>query len=319
MLYNLKYLITGGAGFIGSSLANSLAKVGHEVTVIDDLSMGDKSNLNYENINFIKGDVCNKKLLKEVFHNHQFDYIYLLAAIASVADSVERPIETHNVNFRSVLDTLELVKISQKNLKRIIFSSSAAVYGDEQTLPKKEESIIRPLTPYAIDKFAAEKYTLVYNNLYDLPTTAVRFFNVYGMNQNPSSVYSGVLSIITNQFKKLLNGEETEFTLFGDGNQSRDFVFIEDVIAALLLVAEKEEARGNVYNVGTGEQTSLNDIIKVYEEISKKKLPVKHLDSRLGDIKKSYADISSLKRLGFKPSYDIYKGIEKYFNYEITK
>ncbi|GEQ38840.1 MAG: NAD-dependent epimerase/dehydratase family protein [Staphylococcus equorum] len=310
----MNYLITGGAGFIGSSLANYLVDKGHSVTVIDDLSMGKTENIETNKITFINADVRDLESMNDVFQNNQFDYIFLLAAIASVADSVERPIETHNVNFESILYTLELARKTQKNLKRILFTSSAAVYGDEPTLPKKEESVIRPLTPYAIDKFAAEKYTLLYNNLYELPTSAVRFFNVYGLRQNPASVYSGVLSIISKQFTKLLNHEKVEFNLYGDGEQTRDFVYINDVIDALLLVAGSEESKGEVYNIGAGQYTSLNEVINVFEKISGVKLPVNYLQAREGDIKASYADISKLVSLGYRPNYNIYKGIEEYFS-----
>ncbi|MDY5177773.1 NAD-dependent epimerase/dehydratase family protein, partial [Enterococcus faecium] len=174
----LNYLITGGAGFIGSTLANYLGKE-NNVVVIDDLSMGKKENLDEsKHITFIEGDVADKNLMEKVMKEYHFDYIFHLAAVASVADSVERPLETHRVNFDSALLLLELVRKYQSGLKRLVFSSSAAVYGDEPTLPKKEESVIRPLTPYAIDKFAAEQYVLDYCHLYDVPTSAVRFFNV---------------------------------------------------------------------------------------------------------------------------------------------
>jgi len=310
----MNYLITGGAGFIGSSLANYLAKEGHSVTVVDDLSMGKKENIAVDSIRFIEADVQNLSKLEKILKEEQYDYIFLLAAIASVADSVERPIETHNINFESILQTLQLASQNQRNLKRVLFTSSAAVYGDEPTLPKKEESIIRPLTPYAIDKFAAEKYTLLFNNLYGIPTSAVRFFNVYGLRQNPASVYSGVLSIISNRFKKLINQEKTSFKMYGDGSQTRDFVFINDVIDALLLVAESNDSKGEVYNVGSGGYVSLNEVIEAYEKITGMKLPIEYFPAREGDIKNSYADISKLVNLGYKPKYDIQSGIREYFN-----
>lgn len=309
----MNYLITGGAWFIGSSLANHLAYNGHSVTVMDDFSMGKRENIESNRIRLIEADVRDLDTLETIFENEQFDYIFLFAAIASVADSVERPIETHNINFETILQTLELARRTQKTLKRVIFTSSAAVYGDEPTLPKREESVIRPLTPYAVDKFAAEKYTLLYNNLYNLPTSAVRFFNVYGLRQNPASVYSGVLSIISKQFIKLLNHEKAEFNMFGDGKQTRDFVFINDVINALLLIAESNESKGEVYNVGAGKYTSLNEIIEVFEEVADVKLPINYRQARDGDIKDSYADISKLASLGYKPKYTINEGIKEYF------
>lgn len=309
-------LITGGAGFIGSTLANYLSKE-NSIIIVDDLSMGKKENLiKSSNIEFVNGSVSNKELMNDILSKSTFDYIFHLAAIASVADSVERPVETHQINFESVLLLLELIKNYQKDLKRLVFSSSAAVYGDEPTLPKQEESVIRPLTPYAVDKFAAEQYVLDYYHLYGIPTSAVRFFNVYGPNQNPESPYSGVISILVDRYKKLQSGMETQFTLFGDGSQSRDFVFIEDVIQALLLVANKEEALGRQFNVGTGNAISLIELIKVIDEALELSLTVKHETERDGDIKDSVADISRLKSLGFKPNFSIHEGMQKYLESE---
>lgn len=313
-----KVLVTGGAGFIGSTLANHLSD-DYEVTVVDDLSMGKKENLNLEkNIVFIKGSVTDEKLMTQLLSEKQFEFIFHLAAVASVADSVERPVETHKVNFESALLLIELIRAYQPNLARLIFSSSAAVYGDEPTLPKKEESVIRPLTPYAVDKFAAEQYVLDYYKLYNIPTTAVRFFNVYGPNQNPSSPYSGVISILVDKYKTLLRNEEAAFTIFGDGQQSRDFVYIEDVIQALLLVAQSEEALGTQFNVGTGTSTSLLELIDIIDETLNVKLPVKFEEERAGDIKDSRADISKLLNIGYKPKYEIKDGMKKYLNEELA-
>ncbi|MDT2638337.1 NAD-dependent epimerase/dehydratase family protein [Enterococcus dongliensis] len=306
------YLITGGAGFIGSTLANHVSKENF-VIVIDDLSMGKEENLvKNSNLRFIKGSVTDSELMDEILSKNTFDYIFHFAAVASVADSVERPVDTHQVNFESVLMLLELVRKYQKNLKRLIFSSSAAVYGDEPTLPKKEESAICPLTPYAIDKFAAEQYVLAYNHLYGINTSAVRFFNVYGPNQNPESPYSGVISILVDRYKKVQTGEDTQFTLFGDGSQSRDFVFIEDVIQALLLIADKKESLGKQFNVGTGNAITLNELIAVIDKSLGIKLPIAYQPERDGDIKESVSDITRLKNLGFIPSFTIDEGIKKY-------
>lgn len=312
-------LITGGAGFIGSTLAN-FYEPNYQVTVIDDLSMGDVNNLKKsENIHFIKGSVTDVALMEDLLANNHFEYIFHLAAVASVADSVERPVETHQVNFESVLLLLELVRKYQKDLKRLVFASSAAVYGDEPTLPKQEESVIRPLTPYAIDKFAGEKYVVAYNHLYGIPTGAVRFFNVYGPNQNPNSPYSGVISIMMDRYKRLLADEETAFTMFGDGKQSRDFVFIEDVIQALNLVATQEAALGNVYNVGTGKATTLNDLIQTIDEVLNAKLPVTYQEERSGDIRDSLADIRKIESIGYQAEYDIFTGMKKYIQFELNK
>lgn len=312
-----KILITGGAGFIGSTLANHLGKE-NVVIVVDDLSMGKVENLEMDrNITFIEGDVADSVLMEEIIRANQFDYIFHLAAVASVADSVARPVETHLVNFESVLMLLELVRKYQPNLKRIVFSSSAAVYGDEPTLPKKEESIIRPLTPYAIDKFAAEQYVLDYCHLYDVPGSAVRFFNVYGPNQNPNSPYSGVISILVDRYKKQLAGEKTSFTLYGDGSQSRDFVYIDDVIQALLLVANKEVALGQQFNVGTGKATTLLTLIQTIDQILETELALEYQPERSGDIHDSLADISKIQSIGYLPNYDVLSGMKSYLKTEI--
>ena len=312
-----KILITGGAGFIGSTLANHLGTE-NEVIVIDDLSMGDKGNLDLsKNIVFIKGDVTDEKRMERLLSEHQFDYIFHLAAVASVADSVARPIETHRVNFESVLMLLEMIRKYQLQLKRIVFSPSAAVYGDEPTLPKKEESVIRPLTPYAIDKFAAEQYVLDYCHLYDVPGSAVRFFNVYGPNQNPNSPYSGVISILVDRYKKQLAGQETSFTIFGDGSQSRDFVYVEDVIDALILVSKEEKALGQQFNVGTGKSTTLLELIHTIDEVLDVKLVLEYQDERAGDIRDSLADISKINSIGYQVKHNVLKGMEKYLKTEI--
>ncbi|EPP7142721.1 NAD-dependent epimerase/dehydratase family protein [Enterococcus hirae] len=312
-----KILITGGAGFIGSTLANHLGKE-NVVIVVDDLSMGKVENLEMDrNITFIEGDVADSVLMEEIIRANQFDYVFHLAAVASVADSVARPVETHRVNFESVLMLLELVRKYQPNLKRIVFSSSAAVYGDEPTLPKKEESIIRPLTPYAIDKFAAEQYVLDYCHLYDVPGSAVRFFNVYGPNQNPNSPYSGVISILVDRYKKQLAGEKTSFTLYGDGSQSRDFVYIDDVIQALLLVANKEAALGQQFNVGTGKATTLLTLIQTIDQILETELALEYQPERSGDIHDSLADISKIQSIGYLPNYDVLSGMKSYLKTEI--
>lgn len=313
-----KILITGGAGFIGSTLANYYSAE-HQVIVIDDLSMGLQSNLvDNSNITFIKGNVTDISFMEELLSNHSFDYIFHLAAIASVADSIERPVETHKINFDSTLYLLELAK-THKSLKRLVFASSAAVYGDEPTLPKKEESVIRPLTPYAVDKFASERYVLDYCHLYDIPTSAVRFFNVYGPNQNPNSPYSGVLSIMMDRYKKRLNNESATFTMFGKGDQSRDFVYIDDVIQALNLVAKSASSLGEVYNVGTGNSVNLQDLICVLDKVLSTELQVEYQEERSGDIKHSIADISKLKNIGYQPAFDINTGIKAYVSYEMNQ
>lgn len=305
-----KILITGGAGFIGSNLAKSLVKDGNKVVIVDDLSMGQVENIEGLDVEFLEHDVTDKEFMHHLLRRYKFDYIFFLAAVASVADSVERPLETHAVNQEAVLDTLEFIHHNDLPLKRFVFTSSAAVYGNLPDMPKKETTRVQPLTPYAIDKYASERFTIDYEALYGLPTVAVRFFNVFGPNQNPESPYSGVLSIITDKLKN----DET-FNLYGDGSQTRDFVYVADVVKALRLVATKTP-NATVYNVAQGGETSLLDIIRTYEKVAGKKLNIKRMPARNGDINKSVADISKIKSIGFEPDWSLERGLKAYWEYE---
>lgn len=309
-----KILITGGAGFIGSNLAKALVKEeDNKVVVVDDLSMGQIENLEGLDLRFIEHDITDKEFMHHLLREYKFDYIFFLAAVASVADSVERPLETHAVNQEAVLDTLEFIHHNQLPLKRFLFTSSAAVYGNLPDMPKSENTRCQPLTPYAVDKYAAERFTIDYEGLYGVPTVAVRFFNVFGPNQNPDSPYSGVLSIITDKLKN-----DEVFNLYGDGSQTRDFVYVADVVKALRLVATKTP-KATVYNVAQGGETSLLDLIKMYEKVSGKKLKINKMPVRKGDITKSIADISKIKSIGFKPDWPLERGLKAYWEYENRK
>lgn len=312
-----KILITGGAGFIGSNLAKVFSLQGNKIFIIDDLSMGQKKNIaNLLNVTFYEKSVLDRHFMEEILIKENFDYIYHLAAIASVADSIERPSETHKVNFESTLFILEILrKMENRNLKRLISASSAAVYGDDKELPKKENSPIKPLSPYAIDKFSSEKYTLMYNDLYGIPTSSVRFFNVYGPNQNPGSPYSGVMSILVDRYIKKIKNESSEFNMYGDGEQSRDFIYVDDVTKALEIIAYSDDSKGKVYNVGTGNETTINDLVSIISKYLNEEIKINKLKERSGDIKKSVADISNLKELGFEIDYEIENGLKSYLKY----
>lgn len=303
-----KILITGGAGFIGSNLAHALVD-NNEITIVDDLSMGKKENIADIDVKFYEHDVCDHEFMHRLLSENKFDYIYYLAAVSSVADSVVRPLETHRVNQESVLDTLEYLRVNHLPLKRFLFTSSAAVYGNLPDFPKKESSHVQPLTPYAVDKYASERFTIDYGNLYGLPTVAVRFFNVYGPRQNPDSPYSGVLSIITECMKN-----NKSFTLYGDGSQTRDFVYVGDVVDALIKIST-ETKESTVYNIADGGETPLIDVIHTYEEISGVKLNINYEENRNGDISKSKADITKLKKIGFEPSWSLREGLKKYWDH----
>lgn len=306
-----KYLVTGGAGFIGSNLIEKLVADQNEVVVVDDLSMGKKENLKSiddSKLTFYEKSITDYEFMEKLLVSENFDYIVLLGAVASVADSVENPYATHLINQEANINIYEVVRKNKLKVRKILMASSAAVYGNNPVLPKKETSSIEPLTPYAIDKFASERFAMIYGRLYNIPTVATRFFNVYGPKQNPNSPYSGVLSIIHN----CLVNDKT-FTVFGDGEQLRDFTYVDDVVRAVRLLLETEDVKWDVFNVGTGSTVTLNEVIKAFEKAMGKKLDVIYADERKGDIKKSYADISKIRRaVSYKPKYDIISGLAEY-------
>ena len=304
---NSKILITGGAGFIGSNLADALIS-NNEVVVVDDLSMGKVKNLpKSEKMHFYEHSITDNNFMKQLLLDWDFDYIFLLAAVASVADTINRPLETHLINQDANIKILEDIRVNKLQVKKVLFASSAAVYGNNPELPKRESSPIDPLSPYAIDKYATERFVINYGKLYKIPTVCTRFFNVYGPKQNPASPYSGVLSLILNAIKK-----SESFHVFGDGEQTRDFVFIDDVVEALNLLMIERRGIHDVYNVATGNAISLNKTIKTFEDLIGEHISVIHEKNRKGDIKYSKADISKIKGLGFDPKNDIKLGLKKY-------
>ncbi|WP_056967376.1 NAD-dependent epimerase/dehydratase family protein [Liquorilactobacillus sucicola] len=308
----VNYLITGGAGFIGSNLAAEVVKRGGKVSLVDDLSMGKEENiihLNKKRVTFYKKSITDHDFMTNLLIKEHFDYIILLGAVASVANSVRMPYETHEVNQEANINILETIRKFGLNVKKLLFASSAAVYGNNPQQPKKEGSAIEPGTPYAIDKFASERYALTYGELYQIPTVATRFFNVYGPRQNPDSPYSGVLSII---FDCLENNKQ--FKLFGDGSQTRDFTYVKDVVNAVLLLLYDSKAVNSVYNVATGKSVSLKEVIATFEKILNKQLEIEYLPERIGDVKHSSANISRLMAMGFRPDYDIVAGLNLYIN-----
>lgn len=304
---NSKILITGGAGFIGSTLADKLIE-SNTIVIVDDLSMGKVENLpKSDNLHFFEHSITDTKFMEKLLVEWNFDYIYLMAAIASVADTVARPLETHAVNLEANVQILDVIRRNKLHLKKLLFTSSAAVYGNNPELPKKETSSIQPLTPYAIDKYASGRYAIDYGMLYNIPTVVTRFFNVYGPKQNPESPYSGVLSLIGEAAKS-----KKSFTVFGDGEQTRDFVYIDDVIQALILLMINDDAIYEAFNVATGISTSLNDVIRAFTDISKNIFSVKYEHDRGGDIKNSLADITKIKKLGYVPRYSVKEGLAVY-------
>lgn len=309
-------LVTGGAGFIGSHLVEALIEQKRKVLVFDNFSTGKFENIpNSELVHVVKGDISDKSQVENLFKKYQFDTVFHLAAVASVAKSVENPEETHKTNFDGTLYLLQ--ESVKQGVVRFIFASSAAVYGDLPGLPKKETDPVKPLTPYAVDKYASERYVINAYELYGLKTTALRFFNVFGPRQDPSSPYSGVISIFVDRVIRNLKGEDVSITIFGDGNQTRDFIFVKDVVKALLLVERSHEAVGKVFNTGTGKATSLLNLLDYLAKIAGKLPPIHFEPPRKGDIKHSLADISELKKIGFSPSFTVEEGLKLLFEWEL--
>ncbi len=304
----IKVLVTGGAGFIGSHLVNRLVRLGIRVVVVDDLSTGRMSNFEApERLMVYVRDVRDSAFMHHLLTQERFDYIYYLAAITSVVDSIKRPAATHAIDNDAVLDTLEYLRVQKLPLKQFLFTSSAVVYGDLPELPKCEDSRVAPVSPYAIDKYATERYVLAYGQLYQLPTVCVRLFNVYGPKQNPNSPYTGVLSILTHC---LDTGRP--FTEFGDGTQTRDFIYIEDVISALWLIHKVRTVE--VINVANGEEVSLNRVIQTYERITARSVPLIRRPWRRGDIHRSVANIRRLTLLGYTPAWSLERGLAAYWH-----
>lgn len=303
-------LITGGAGFIGSHLTDALLAKGYSVVIVDDLSTGSLDNLPLKNeqLTVYERTITDREFIDELFDKYSFNYIFHYAAVASVQKSVEEPAATHAVNFDSTLGLLEAAR-KLPSLKRFVFVSSAAVYGDKPTLPCSEEDCVNPISPYGVDKYASERYVLNAASLYGVPGTAMRYFNVYGARQNPSSPYSGVLSIFTDEFSV---SKSPKLTIFGDGKQTRDFIYIKDVIKANLLLMEDERGIGKVFNVGTGCESSLIEIIAALEEVFGKSAEVQYEVERKGDIKRSFANIDRIRSIGFKVDYRMEEGLKEY-------
>lgn len=303
----LKVLVTGGAGFIGSHTADRLLAEGFEVTVLDNLRSGSLENISHNvgknGFQFIIGDIRDKQLVNDLVSHT--DCIVHLAALVSVPESVQDPTLTHDIN---VNGTLNLLKASaHSNVERFVYASSCAVYGDADTLPLKEEYLAKPESPYGVSKLRAENYVLKYFKDFELKTVCLRYFNVYGPRQVCSD-YSGVITKFLKSIEKNL-----PLTVFGDGEQTRDFVYIEDVVQANLLALKSEKAAGEVFNIGTGAATSINQLANMLLEIAgKKTLPIMHCKAREGDIRHSVADVSKAReKIGYNPKVPLSDGLRK--------
>ncbi len=301
----MRALITGGAGFIGSHIAERLLKAGHQVRILDNLTTGKLSNLETfkKDIEFVQADVRDAPQVD--FHAAGCDVIFHEAAIVSVPYSVEHPQETHDVNLQGTMNVLEAAK--RRGVKRVVFASSAAIYGEEPTLPKTETMAPSPLSPYGVEKIASEYYLQTFSKLYGVETVALRYFNVFGPRQDPTSAYSGVISIFVD---RALKGERPK--IFGDGTQCRDFVFVASVADANYRAATASGVSGRSYNVGCGARTTLNDLWKMVSGIAGTDAAPIYEESRAGDIRESVADISRARaELGYAPNVGVEEGLRR--------
>lgn len=301
--------ITGGCGFIGSHIAEELQSH-FNIICIDNFYSGSRDNLKNIKAQIIEADICDTQKMSELIKEYQPEGIIHLAAIASVQACIEKPKECFEVNQKATVELLELCH--QNNIKKFIFASSAAVYGDEPSLPKNEHaSSTYPISSYGIDKFASEQYVIEYARRQKLHGVALRFFNVFGPRQNPNSPYSGVLSIFTN---RVLNSDKPEVTVFGDGKQTRDFVYVKDVVKAIISSFENPKMNGNVFNVGTSKPISLLEVIAVLEELTGKEIQINFENARTGDIKHSYCSNEKINQHGFISKFSFKDGMKEYLN-----
>lgn len=303
----MKVVITGGAGFIGSHIVEYWSDKDAEVHVIDSLRSGYEKNIeNFDNVVLHKGSITDKSLTNEVLKNT--DYVFNLAALISVPESLEKPEECIEINVNGLLNVLEAAKIN--NVKKVVHSSSAAIYGDDPRLPKDISMRPKPQTPYGITKLDGEYYLQMYYEQYGLPTTSLRYFNVFGPRQDPQSQYAAAIPIFV--FKALQNDT---ITIYGDGEQTRDFVYVKDVVAANVLAATSENVVG-VFNVANENAITIKDLAELIIKTTNSSSKIIFEDERPGDIKHSLASIKETRELlNFNPSHDLTSSLEKTIKY----
>jgi UDP-glucose 4-epimerase len=304
-----KAIVTGGAGFIGSHITEELIRHDYQVTVIDDLSTGKLSYLESVDGNkqfeFVRGSITDLPLLRKLFTGA--DYVFHEAAIASVPNSIKDPEASHNNNLTGTLNVL--IAARDNRVKKVVYASSAAVYGDSPVLPKTEEMIPLPLSPYAVTKLAGEYYCTVFQNIYGVKTVSLRYFNVYGPRQDPNSPYAAAIPLFIDL---VLAGKPP--VIFGDGEQSRDFAFVKDVARANILAAEGQAT--GIYNIGSSKKVTINNLVQLIIKIARNNSikPV-YKEARVGDILHSLADISKARAFGYNPETDLESGLKEVIKY----
>jgi len=305
----MRYMVTGGAGFIGSNTVDELVQRGHSVVVLDDLSSGKEENLSNvcNQITLIKSSITDIEAVRNAMH--EAEYVLHLAARTSVPRSVKDPLETNRINIEGTLNVLVAAK--EKRVKRVVFAASSSAYGETPILPKVETMQPQPISPYGVTKYVGELYGQAFLKCYGLETVALRYFNIFGPRQDPSSPYTGVLAKFCAAFL-----EHTQPVVFGDGQQTRDFTFVDNAVHANLLACEAPNLAGKVFNIGCGGRISLNEVLATLRKISGKALEAKYDPPRQGDILDSQADISQARALlGYAPHVGFEEGLRRTFDW----
>lgn len=299
------YLVTGGAGFIGSHMVEALRARGERVRVVDSLITGHRANLAHiDDVEFIEGDLADIDVARRAVEG--IDYVLHQAAIPSVPRSVQDPVTSNRANIDATLNLLVAARDAQ--VRRVVYAGSSSAYGNSATLPKREDMPTAPLSPYALQKLVGEQYMVMFTQLYGLSTVTIRYFNVFGPRQDPSSPYSGVISLFV---RHALEGRAP--TIHGDGEQTRDFTYVANVVDGVLRAATaSDEASGQVINVATGHRISLNDLWATLQRIVGTSLTPHYAEPRAGDVRDSLADISKAERLlGYRPLVDLETGLTR--------
>jgi nucleoside-diphosphate-sugar epimerase len=298
------YLVTGGAGFIGSHLAEELVRRGHHVRVADSLITGKRRNLEHiPGVEFMQGDLADQSVAGRAVAG--VDYVLHQAAIPSVPRSVTDPMTSNRANIDASLSVL--VAARDAGVKRLVYAGSSSVYGNAPTLPKREEMPPNPLSPYALQKLVAEQYCQMFTRLYGFETVTIRYFNVFGPRQDPGSPYSGVISLFSTALL-----ERRQPTIYGDGEQTRDFTYVANVVDGVLRACEAPTAAGEAINVATGGRISLNELLRVMSGIVGVEVKAIYKDERAGDVKDSQADITKAKTLlGYAPIVGLEEGLKR--------
>ncbi len=296
------YLVTGGAGFIGSHLAEQLLTRGHRVRIVDNLSTGNPTNLaSVPGAEFIEGDLADLTVAARAVAD--MDYVLHQAAIPSVPRSVKDPVTSNRANITATLNVLTAAR--DAGVKRLVYAGSSSAYGNTETLPKREDMLARPLSPYALQKLVGEQYCQMFTQLYGFPTVTIRYFNVFGPRQDPSSAYSGVISLFA---AALLSGRRP--SIHGDGEQTRDFTYVANVVDGVLRACEAPDAVGEVINVATGRRISLNELLHVMNRLNGTQIQPTYQAPRAGDVHDSQADVSKAgSLLGYTPLVSLTDGL----------